>query len=63
MGALPKKKVSKGRRDRRRSHHALRALHLVECPQCHTLRQPHRVCPSCGYYRGEEVVEVKAEKK
>lgn len=63
MGALPKKKVSKGRRDRRRSHDALKALHLVECPQCHTLRQPHRVCPSCGYYRGEEVVKVKEEKK
>ncbi len=35
----------------------------VECPQCHTLRQPHRVCPSCGYYRGEEVVKIKEEKK
>ena len=26
------------------------------CPQCHSPRRPHRVCPTCGSYRGREVV-------
>jgi large subunit ribosomal protein L32 len=63
VGALPKRKTSKGRRDRRRSHLALKTLNLVPCPQCHELRLPHHVCPSCGTYKGVEVVEAKAEKK
>jgi len=24
---------------------------------------PHIVCPSCGFYKGREVVEVKKEEK
>ena len=28
------------------------------CPQCHSQRRPHRVCPTCGYYDGREVVHV-----
>jgi large subunit ribosomal protein L32 len=61
MGAVPKRKISRGRRNRRRSHHALTLPHLVLCPQCKELMLPHRVCPSCGTYRGREVVQVKEE--
>lgn len=63
MGALPKRKISKGRRDRRRSHLALKRIRLVPCPQCHELRLPHHVCPSCGSYKGVEVIEIKTKKK
>jgi large subunit ribosomal protein L32 len=35
---------------------------LTECPQCHKPRLPHTVCPSCGYYKGEEIITPKAEK-
>ena len=35
MPPLPKRKLSKGRRDRRRSHLALKAQNLTECPNCH----------------------------
>jgi large subunit ribosomal protein L32 len=63
VGALPKRKISKGRRDRRRSHLALKPTKLVPCPQCHELRLPHRVCPSCGSYKGVEVIEIKTKKK
>ncbi|MBC7260173.1 MAG: 50S ribosomal protein L32 [Chloroflexi bacterium] len=58
MGALPKRKLSKGRRDRRRSHLALKTTSLVVCPECKNLRLPHRVCPTCGYYRGAARIEV-----
>jgi len=60
MGALPKRKLSKGRTARRRSHMALQPVQLVPCPQCHALRRPHHVCPNCGTYRGNKVLEVKA---
>jgi len=59
MGAVPKRKVSRRRRGNRRSHQALKPTGLVECPQCHEARLPHRVCPHCGTYRGVEVVEIK----
>ena len=56
--AVPKNKVSKARRDKRRANWKLSAPNLVECPQCHELKMPHRVCPSCGLYKGKEVVKV-----
>jgi large subunit ribosomal protein L32 len=62
VGALPKRKISKGRSARRRSHLALRANRLVPCPQCHELRLPHHVCPNCGSYKGTEVIEIKTKK-
>ncbi|MCH5211867.1 MAG: 50S ribosomal protein L32 [Oscillospiraceae bacterium] len=56
--AVPKNKVSKARRDKRRANWKLTAPNLVECPQCHTLKLPHRVCPNCGQYKGKEVIKV-----
>jgi large subunit ribosomal protein L32 len=58
MTPLPKKKHSKSRTGKRRSHDALRTTALVECPSCHAMRQPHRVCPSCGKYKGAEVIKL-----
>ena len=55
---VPKKRTSSSRRDSRGSHHALSAPTLVECPECKTLRPPHRVCPECGMYDGKQVVEA-----
>lgn len=58
MGPLPKRKVSKSRRNRRRAHHALTLNHLVVCENCGEYHVAHRVCPKCGHYRGEPVVAV-----
>ncbi len=63
MGAVPKRKLSRGRRDRRRSHYALTLPHLVLCPQCREPVLPHRACPSCGTYRGLEVLNIKEKEK
>lgn len=56
--AVPKKKVSKSRRDQRRSHDALPRGASVECGNCGELKRPHHVCPSCGQYNNREVVEA-----
>ncbi|MGD8398382.1 MAG: 50S ribosomal protein L32 [Anaerolineae bacterium] len=61
MGALPKRKLGKGRKGRRRSHNALKKRNLVPCPNCHELRLPHVVCPACGHYKGVRVLEIKSE--
>lgn len=59
--AVPKRKVSKARRDKRRSSvWKLDAPALSKCTQCGELKMPHRVCPMCGYYKGREVVKVEA---
>ncbi len=58
MTPLPKRKVSPGRRDRRRAHDALKARNVVVCPNCGEPRLPHRVCSNCGYYQGREVIDV-----
>ncbi|NLJ83620.1 MAG: 50S ribosomal protein L32 [Halanaerobiaceae bacterium] len=54
--AVPKRKTSKARKRKRRTHWKISAPNLIECPQCHELRLSHRVCPSCGYYKGREAV-------
>lgn len=60
---LPKKRHSKARGRRRRTHWKLSSLNLVPCPQCKELRLPHRVCPVCGYYNGRQVVEIEVKEK
>ena len=61
--ATPKKKVSKSRRDMRRSHDALKSNSYVECPNCGELKRPHNVCPSCGQYNKREVVAQETASK
>ncbi len=56
--AVPKKKVSRSRRDKRRAHDALPASTYQECPNCGELKRPHHLCDACGYYGGREVVEL-----
>lgn len=53
--AVPKKKTSKSKRDTRRAHDALTAPGISLCPQCKEPKQPHRVCASCGTYKGKDV--------
>lgn len=55
----PKRRHSKARRDKRRAHDALSLPAASLCANCGETKQPHRACPSCGHYRGREVVEVK----
>ena len=60
MAALPKKKLSKARTARRRSHFKAILPNLVKCSNCGELTLPHRVCPACGYFAGRQVLKVKS---
>jgi large subunit ribosomal protein L32 len=59
--ALPKKRHSKARSRRRRTHWKLGLPNLIPCPQCKQLKLPHRVCQVCGYYDGRQVMEIKVK--
>jgi large subunit ribosomal protein L32 len=43
---------------RRRSHDALTAPNVVNCPNCKAPTLPHRLCQSCGQYRGRQVIRL-----
>ncbi|MGB9726594.1 MAG: 50S ribosomal protein L32 [Minisyncoccia bacterium] len=65
---LPARHHSKSRRNKGRSHLALKPIKLVKCLHCGKKILPHQVCPYCGYYKGKEVIDVfkglsKKEKK
>ena len=58
---VPKQRHTKSRRNKRRSHHALKKTGLIKCVKCGRFILPHRVCPYCGYYHGREVIDVLAK--
>ncbi|MBI4284551.1 MAG: 50S ribosomal protein L32 [Chloroflexi bacterium] len=62
MPPLPKRKYPKSRQGKRRSHLGIVMPNVGECPQCHSPKIAHHACPTCGYYNGREVIEVKAPK-
>ena len=58
--AVPKRKVSKSRRDKRRSSvWKLKSPTLVRCSHCTAYKVLHRVCKVCGYYREKQVEVIK----
>lgn len=57
----PKRRHSKTRTAKRRTHDALKPVNTSECPQCHEPKLPHQVCPTCGFYRGRQVRAVDEE--
>lgn len=57
-GAVPKRKVSRSRRDMRRAANSeLSKPAFTECRNCGELTHPHHICLKCGYYRGRRVIE------
>lgn len=61
MGAVPKRKISKGRKNRRRLGDVLKEPAMSKCPKCGETKRPHFMCQNCGYYgEGESKTEKKA---
>jgi large subunit ribosomal protein L32 len=59
--AVPKRKTSKSRRDKRRATHAISATVVNLCPTCGHPKRPHRVCTNCGTYKGREVEPLRID--
>jgi large subunit ribosomal protein L32 len=55
--AVPFRKTSKARRDKRRTHFKLQVPGMVKCDHCGEMKLAHRVCRSCGTYKGREIVK------
>ena len=59
--AVPKRRVSRTRRDTRRSSvWKLPIPNFSKCTQCGELKLPHKVCPNCGFYKGKEIIKKEA---
>ena len=56
--AVPKRKKGRMKTHSRRSSHVLEAPAKSTCPQCHEVKLPHRVCPTCGFYKDREVIDT-----
>ena len=58
--AHPKRKISKQRRDKRRTHYKASTSTMYSCPNCATPVLYHRVCEECGHYRGKQAIATQA---
>lgn len=54
--AVPRNRHSNARKNSKRAHHARKAKDLSSCRTCGSVKLPHRVCASCGNYRGRVVI-------
>ncbi|MFP4028210.1 MAG: 50S ribosomal protein L32 [Candidatus Brocadiia bacterium] len=71
--AVPKRKTSKSRKRKRRTHQGCDPPNVPKmqkshppssrsqrffCSNCDQPKPPHSICPNCGYYRGRAMIEV-----
>lgn len=61
--AVPKRRQSHARKNKRRSQYKMKKRNFVECPKCHSPKLPHRVCPNCGNYKDTIVVAPKEKEE
>ncbi|AOY59576.1 MULTISPECIES: 50S ribosomal protein L32 [Desulfococcus] len=59
--AVPKRKTSKSKRDKRRTHDKISGPELTTCPECNEARLPHHACPECGAYKSLNVLEKEVD--
>lgn len=68
MAIVPKKKRSQSKK--RIRHSTRQTLHIKRlvrinnvstCTNCNAKKLAHRVCQSCGYYKGKQVLTIKVK--
>lgn len=59
--AVPRKKVTRSKRNMRRAHDSLSPASYIECSECGELKRSHHVCGACGHYDGREVVATSVD--
>lgn len=61
--AEPKKRLTSTRSGNRRSHLATQAKKLTSCNKCQSPALAHHVCSQCGYYKGEDILELERKEQ
>lgn len=61
--AEPKKRLTSTRSGKRRSHLFSKKLILSKCPRCQSNIPTHRVCPTCGFYKGKDILHLEEKAK
>ena len=57
--AVPKRKTSKARRDKRRAHHRIKSANIIEDKKSGEFRLSHHVDLKTGTYNGKQILEPK----
>ena len=57
--AVPKRKTSKSRRDKRRSHHKIRSANIIEDKKSGEFRLSHHMDLKTGLYNGRQIIDPK----
>ena len=57
--AVPKRKTSKSRRNKRRSHHHIPDVNIVEDKKSGEFRLSHHIDLKTGLYNGKQILEPK----
>lgn len=52
---------TRGHTRNRRSHHALESVSVVLCSNCGMPNSKHTICGNCGFYKGEDKLNLKAK--
>ena len=55
--AVPKRKTSKSRRNKRRSHHAIVGPNVIEDKKSGEYRLPHHIDLKSGTYNGKKILD------
>lgn len=63
MPQEPKKRHSRQRQGKRRASIHLTLARTVSCLNCGADILTHQICPSCGFYKGKQVVKKKDKSK
>ncbi|MBC8313081.1 MAG: 50S ribosomal protein L32 [Candidatus Cloacimonetes bacterium] len=56
--AVPKKKTSKSKSRKRRTHYKAKVEKTIKCANCGEQMRPHFACPNCGFYKGKKIISV-----
>ncbi len=59
MSQEPKKRHSRARQGKRRASISLSITKSIVCPNCSAPQIAHRVCETCGFYKGKQVIKIK----
>ena len=60
--AVPKRKVSKARRDSRSANKGIKPKTFGKCQNCAAPIMSHQACNGCGFYKGHKVLTTKGER-